>query len=119
MKRWFVLISAIVFLASCKKCVECEVRLKESQTVVGTVDEFCGTKKQIEEKEDALSSDYYCVSCAVQTGFGTVTSGVLCGERAYIDSIENAYRTGALASGNSYNCTYYRDTVNVTCLLKQ
>jgi hypothetical protein len=99
--------------------VECEVRLKESQTVVGTVDEFCGTKKQVEEKEEALATDYYCINCNVTTGFGTVSSGIVCGERTFIDSVENAYRTGALANGNPYDCTYYRDTVNVTCLLKQ
>lgn len=95
------------------------MRLKESQTVIGTVDEYCGTKKQVEEKDDALASDFYCISCSVLTGFGTVTSGVLCGERSYIDSVENAYRTGAQAGGNQYDCVYYRDTVNVTCLLKQ
>lgn len=113
-----ILVVAAVF-AGCTKCVECEVRLKESQNVIGSVDEFCGTDKKVEEEENRLRADYTCIECSVNTGIGTAHSGVLCGNREYTDSIEASWDAGAADIGTSANCVYYRDTANVTCVLKQ
>lgn len=113
------LLTLVFALNACTKCVECEVKLKQSQDVIGYVDEFCGTDKKVEEEEERLRSDYYCIKCTVNTGLGQATSGVQCGERTYIDSIEASWRSGANQIGTSANCVYYRDTANVTCVLKQ
>ncbi len=105
-------------LFGCQKCVECEIRLKESQEVIGYVDEFCGTDKKVEEEQERLYADYTCIECTVNTGLGPASSGVNCGDRAYTDSIEADWRQGASELGTTANCRYYRDTVNVACLLK-
>lgn len=118
-KRFLILFVLPLGLGACTKCVECEVKLKESQEVIGYVDEFCGTDKKVEAEEERLNSDYYCIKCTVNTGLGQASSGVQCGERAYIDSIETAWEEGANDIGTSANCIYYRDTANVTCVLKQ
>ncbi len=107
----------IVFFG-CKKCVECEIKLKESQQVLGYVDEFCGTDKKVKAEEERLLADYTCVECIVNTGLGPATSGIQCGDRLFTDSLEADWRRGAFDLGTTANCTYYRDTVNVTCLLK-
>jgi hypothetical protein len=114
----FLFVLVIAF-AGCTKCVECEVKLKESQDVIGAVDEFCGTNKKVEEEEERLLAEYTCIECVVNTGLGTATSGVLCGDRAFTDSIEADYEAGALQIGTTAQCTYYRDTANVVCVLKQ
>ncbi|MCF8276854.1 MAG: hypothetical protein K9J17_08980 [Flavobacteriales bacterium] len=108
-----------ILLAGCSKCVECEVKLKQSQEVVGYVDEYCGTNKEIKGKEDQLSADHTCIECIVVTGFGPTTSGVNCGDREFTDSLESAWKQGAFDIGTTASCTYYRDTVDVTCVLKQ
>ncbi|MCB9187005.1 MAG: hypothetical protein H6601_09690 [Flavobacteriales bacterium] len=113
-----ILLVATCFFG-CKKCVECEVRLKQSQTVIGSVDEFCGTDKKVEEEEDRLRADYTCIECSVNTGAGNAYSGVLCGDRAFTDSIKASWDAGAADIGTSAQCIYHRDTANVTCVLKQ
>lgn len=119
MMRLLVFLLVVVFiLPSCRKCVECEIRLKESPDVIGYVDEFCGTNKKVEEEEDRLRADYTCIKCSVNTGLGTANSGIQCGDRAYTDSIESAWDAGAFEAGTTANCVYYRDTANVTCVLK-
>jgi hypothetical protein len=106
-------------LSSCTKCVECTVSLKESPEVIGYVDEFCGTDKKVEEEENRLLADYTCISCSVNTGAGVAQSGVLCGDRAFTDSVEADWDEGALAIGTNAQCIYYRDTAKVACVLKQ
>ena len=119
MKHFLLFVLSLpVVLASCTKCVECEIKLKESQTIVGYVDEFCGTSKKVEEEEERLRNDYNCVECSVLTPSGTVNSGVHCGDRAYTDSIEYGWEEAAFDIGANADCIYYRDTANVTCLLK-
>ena len=59
-----LLIVPLVF-AGCKKCVECEIRLKQSQDVIGFVDEFCGNDKKVEEEEQRLRADYNCIECCL------------------------------------------------------
>jgi hypothetical protein len=113
------LLSITILFTSCRKCVECEIRLKESPEVIGYVDEFCGTDKKVEEEEDRLRSDYTCIECTVNTGLGNANSGIHCGDRAFTDSIEADWEAGALQIGTTANCVYYRDTANVTCVLKQ
>lgn len=113
------ILASVVLLNSCKKCVECEIRLKQSQDVIGRIDEFCGTDKKVEEEENRLRADYNCIRCTVNTGLGTADSGVLCGDRAYTDSVEDNWEEGAQESGYFATCVYYRDTANVTCVLKQ
>lgn len=114
-----IFLIASVVLSGCTKCVECEIRLKQSQDVIGYVDEFCGTNKKVEEEEERLLADYTCVECSVNTGLGTTTSGVHCGDREFTDSLERAWDEAGFAIGQDANCVYYRDTANVTCLLKQ
>lgn len=107
-----------ILLTGCTKCVECEVKLKESQDVIGFVDEFCGTNKKVAAEEDRLRDDYTCIECTVLTGFGPINSGVNCGDRAYTDSIESGWEQAAFDLGQTADCIYYRDTANVTCVLK-
>ena len=104
-------------LGACKKCVECEIRLKESQDVIGFVDEYCGTNKQVKEEQDRLRADYTCIECSVTTGLGQATSGLHCGDRTFTDSLEAAWDAGVFDLGTTANCIYYRDTVNVACVL--
>lgn len=106
-------------LTACTKCVECEVKLKESSDVIGRIDEFCGTDKKVEEEEERLRQNYTCIECSVNTGLGNANSGVVCGDRAFTDSVEAAWDAGALEIGTSANCIYYRDTADVRCVLKQ
>ena len=112
-------VSIILFLvvatafSSCTKCVECEIRLKQSQDVIGFVDEFCGTDKKVEEEENRLRAEYKCIECEANSGFGPVNSGVFCGDGAYVDSIEQAWEGGSTTA----TCFVYRDTANVTCVL--
>jgi hypothetical protein len=108
-----------VTLSACTKCVECEIRLKQSQDIIGTLDEFCGTDKKVEEEETRLRAEYNCIECYVNTGIGTANSGVLCGDMAFTDSVETSWETGAQESGYFATCITYRDTANVTCVLKQ
>ncbi len=112
----FLVLSFLI--SGCTKCVECEVKLKESQDIIGYVDEFCGTDKKVEAEEERLRSDYTCVECNVTTGFGPTSSGVLCGNREYTDSIQAEWDAGAFILGTTANCIYYRDTANVICVLK-
>lgn len=118
MKFRFLSILVIPFLiAGCTKCVECEIKLKESQTVLGNVDEFCGTSKKVSAEEDRLRADYTCIECVVVTQSGPVNSGVQCGDRAFTDSIQAGWDQAAFDIGTDADCTYHRDTVNVTCVL--
>ncbi|MCF8460147.1 MAG: hypothetical protein K9G46_05440 [Flavobacteriales bacterium] len=117
-KPALILLFVPTLLFGCKKCVECEIKLKESQDEIGHVDEFCGTNKKVEEEEERLHADYTCLECVVNTGLGEATSGVQCGNRAFTDSVEADWKQGAFDLGTTANCTYYRDTVNVTCVLK-
>ena len=120
MRRTIPLFLTVAFaIGGCTKCVECEVRLKESQEVIGFVDEFCGTDKKVSTEEERLREDYTCIECTVITGFGPTSSGVNCGDRAYTDSIEDSWEQGASEIGTSADCVYYRDTAYVTCVLKQ
>lgn len=114
-----IALAVAILFAGCRKCVECEVRLKESPDVIGYVDEFCGTDKKVVEEEERLRSDYTCIECTVNTGFGNTSSGVHCGDRAFTDSIEEGWESGAADIGTVADCVYYRDTANVTCVLKQ
>jgi hypothetical protein len=118
MKKIFLFLVVPLLFAGCKKCVECEIRLKESQHVIGFVDEFCGDDKKVEEEEERLRADYNCIECSVQTGIGTANSGIQCGDRAFTDSLENDWDNGAAEIGTDANCIYYRDTANVICVLK-
>lgn len=113
-----VILIAIV-MSGCTKCVQCEIELKEAFVIVTTIDEFCGTTDDIEAEEDRLiSEEYACIECIVNTAFGQSTSGFLCGDRSYTDSVENDWRTGAMQGGLFHNCTFYRDTLEVACVLK-
>jgi hypothetical protein len=119
MERLIPIALIALLMSGCTKCVQCEIELKEAFVIVKTIDEFCGTTNDIEEEENRLiSEEYSCVKCIVNTAFGQSTSGFLCGDRAYTDSVENDWRTGAMQAGLFHNCTFYRDTLEVTCVLK-
>lgn len=115
--RLFSFLVIPFIIAGCTKCVECEIKLKESQTVLENIDEFCGTDKKVSAEEDRLRADYTCIECMVQTQSGPVNSGVVCGDRAYTDSVQVVWDQAAFDIGTSAECTYYRDTVNVICVL--
>jgi hypothetical protein len=118
--RFLLLLLAPALFAGCTKCVQCEIELKEAYLNVATIDEYCGTSDDIEEEENRLLIEQYsCIVCEVNTAFGLSTSGFLCGDRNFTDSVEDAWRTGAQQSGLFHNCTFYRDTLEVTCVLKQ
>jgi len=104
--------------SSCKKCVQCEIRLKESQEVIGFIDEFCGNDKKVEEEQERLRAEYSCVDCTIETTFGPVSTGIHCGNRAFTDSIKSDANASATNLGTSTSCVLYRDTANVTCVLK-
>ncbi|MCF8373759.1 MAG: hypothetical protein K9H64_19210 [Bacteroidales bacterium] len=58
MKRLFILLCAAVFIlgfASCKKCTTCEIR-KLDGTVEASYDEFCGSKKDIDDFKKSLEA---------------------------------------------------------------
>lgn len=119
LSRVIWLLSAPLMMAGCTKCVQCEITLKEAFVTVANIDEYCGTGDDIEDEENRLVTDEYtCIECIVNTGFGQSTSGFHCGDRAFTDSLEDAWRTGAMEAGLSHNCTFYRDTLEVTCVLK-
>lgn len=117
-KLVFLTLGFALLLGSCKKCVECEIRLKQSQEVIDYIDEFCGSDKKVKEEEERLRADYTCIECSVQTGFGPTNSGIQCGNRAFTDSVERDWKNGAADIGTAANCIYYRDTTNVACVLK-
>ena len=119
MNKFLSLLIAPLLLAGCTKCVECEIKLKESQTVIGSVEEFCGTTKKVEGEEERLREEFTCIECNVFTGSGVVNSGVQCGDRSYTDSIQSGWQQAAFDIGTEANCIYYRDTANVICVLKQ
>lgn len=112
-----LLISPLAF-SGCKKCVECEVRLKQSQTIIGTVDEFCGNDTKIEAEENRLRTDHTCIECTVNLPTGPNSTGILCGDRAFTDQVQSDSEAGAAAIGTTSNCVFYRDTANVSCTLK-
>lgn len=114
---FLILILAFAF-SSCKKCVQCEAKLKQSQQVLTHIDEFCGNKKDIEAEEARLNEENTCIKCVVNTGFGPTDSGIICGDRAFTDSVETSWDEAAASIGTSASCIYYRDTVNVACVLK-
>lgn len=114
-----IFLVGVGLFSGCKKCVECEVRLKKSSDVIGYVDKFCGTDKKVEEEEDRLNAEYTCIECIVQTAQGPQSSGILCGSREFTDSVEASNKAGAAQIGAFVNCAYNRDTTIVRCVLKQ
>jgi len=116
----FLLAVAVAMLASgCTKCVTCEVTLKEAFLKVATITEYCGTESDIEDEERRLETEEYaCIECRVNTNLGQASSGFVCGNRAFTDSVDDAWREGAMAAGLQHNCTYYRDTLDVVCVLR-
>ncbi|MFT4544933.1 MAG: hypothetical protein ACI9UR_000293 [Bacteroidia bacterium] len=120
MKRQLLLFLIVpLLLAGCTKCVECEVKLKQSQDIIATVEEFCGSTKKVEGEEERLRADYTCIECNVLTNSGVVNSDIECGDRSFTDSIQAGWEQAAFDIGREANCIYYRDTANVTCVLKQ
>lgn len=114
----YLLTLLLLAMAGCKKCVECDIDLKQAFVTVAEVD-FCGTSGKIEEEEERLlNSEYACVECVANTSFGSVSSGFHCGNRVFTDSLEDDWRNGGMETGHTVNCTYYRDTLEVICLLK-
>ena len=109
----------VLGISGCTKCVQCEVELKEGFLNVASIEEYCGTSDDIEAEEERLTGEEYaCIECVVNTQLGQSTSGFLCGNRAFTDSVDDAWRAGALEGGYQHNCTYFRDTLEVICILK-
>ncbi|MCF8258968.1 MAG: hypothetical protein K9J06_15545 [Flavobacteriales bacterium] len=120
MVRILPLLLLPILMVGCTKCVQCDIELKEAFVNIATIDEYCGTSDDVEEEELRLvNEEFSCIECVVNTAFGQSSSGFLCGDRAYTDSVENDWRTGAMEAGLFHNCTFYRDTLEVTCVLKQ
>jgi len=121
MLRTLLLVSASALLfGGCRQCVECTIDLKEAHQRVATIDEYCGTKGDVEaERRRLTESEYACIRCVVNGAFGQTNSGFHCGDRAFVDSLELAWRTGAMEAGLQHNCTYWRDTLEARCILIQ
>lgn len=119
-RNLFILALAVAMAATgCTKCVTCDIKLKEGFLHVATIDEYCGTDNDIENEEQRLAGDEYsCIECRVNTSMGQATSGFVCGNRAFTDSVNDDWRDGAMEVGLQHNCTYYRDTLEVVCILK-
>lgn len=71
MKKCFSLLAilffALLIFASCKKCSQCVAKDKVTNNQVNSSDEFCGSKKEITEKEDAYKDAWgtiYDVQCS-------------------------------------------------------
>ena len=75
--------------------------------------------KQVEAEEERLLDDHTCIECIIITGFGPTTSGVHCGDRDLTDSIQADWDAGAFDLGTTAECTYFRDTAKVICVLNQ
>jgi nitrogenase subunit NifH len=121
MLRSLLLFSIVVLVfAGCRQCVECTIDLKEAYERVDTIDEYCGTKGDVEdERRRLIESEYACIQCVVNGAFGQTNSGFHCGDRRFVDSLELAWRTGAMEAGLLHNCTYWRDTLEARCVLVQ
>lgn len=113
-----LLLIPALLMAGCTKCVTCSIDLKQGNLHVATIDEFCGTEDDIEEEEDRLLDDEYtCISCTAYANTGPLVSGFHCGNRVFIDSINDTWRDGALGAGYQYVCDRNRDTLDVVCVL--
>lgn len=117
MRILLILTTITLLAAACTKCVECDIKLKEGFLHVATIDEFCGTSDDVEEEEQRLADEHSCIVCTVNTTLGPTSSGFLCGDRAFTDSVNDTWRNGAFAGGYSHQCVYYRDTLEVVCTL--
>jgi hypothetical protein len=116
----FVFLASMPFIfGGCTKCVTCDIDLKQGFLNVATIDEYCGTSDDIDEEENRLiQEEYACIECIVNTSFGQSSSGFLCGDRNFTDSVNDTWRDGAVQAGLQYDCVYYRDTLEVVCILK-
>lgn len=115
---WAMLAIALTTFSSCKKCQTCDVREIGAINALASDIEICGTDDDLESKQRDIKDNYGCIECVVNTSFGPTTTGYLCGDRTFTDSIEAAVRTGAITAGFNYNCNLYRDTLQITCILK-
>ncbi|MDP6909040.1 MAG: hypothetical protein QF371_06015, partial [Flavobacteriales bacterium] len=105
MLRFLCFLVITILISGCTKCVECEIKLKESQDIIGYVDEFCGTDKKVEAEEDRLRSDYTCIECIVHhPAFGPTPTGIYCGDRSITDSVHSASNESALNLGTTADC---------------
>lgn len=117
-KAIFLSLACAAIFPSCRQCVQCTIDLKEAHLRVATIDEYCGTKGDVEdEKRRLVKDDYACIRCVVNGAFGQTNSGFHCGNREFVDSLELAWRSGAMEAGLQHNCTYWRDTLEATCIL--
>jgi len=110
--------ASLTGLTSCSHCELCEIKQKETSLLILTDYEICGTNDELDETKAALDNDYNCIECIVNTPSGPASAGYHCGERAFTDSLEAAVRNGAISAGYSYDCAFFRDTLEVICILK-
>jgi hypothetical protein len=113
-----LLFAALSALTACSHCELCEIKQKETALVVLTDHEICGTNDALDDEKSALDDNYNCIECIVNTTSGPASSGYHCGDRTFTDSLEAAVRNGALAAGYTYDCAFFRDTLEVICVLK-
>jgi len=117
-RPFFLSVAVMLVSSGCRQCVQCTIDLKEAHQRVATIDEYCGTKGDVEdEKRRLIEKEYACIKCVVNGAFGQTNSGFHCGDRAFVDSIEGSWRAGAMEAGLSHYCTFWRDTLEATCIL--
>lgn len=109
---------ALSAISACSHCELCEIKQKETALVVLSDHEICGTKDALDDEKASLDDNYNCIECIVNTTSGPASTGYHCGDRAFTDSLETAVRNGATAAGYTYDCTFFRDTLEVICVLK-
>lgn len=114
---YYVLVCSLVFgVSACKKrCVDCDIEREDNLDLIAVVGGFCGTEDDLDLNEQQLAIEYQCINCVVQTSFGPIETGMLCGDQAYRDSVEEAFVEPALEQGLIADCALFGDTLTVTC----
>ncbi|MFT4526832.1 MAG: hypothetical protein ACI85F_003012 [Bacteroidia bacterium] len=110
----------IGFGSGCKdSCIDCTIEHFLDLSVIAEVKDICGDDDELATEESNLSVDYRCVQCVVFLTTGNYDTGILCGTRAFTDSVEDSNAEGAIQVNTAYACEFFSDTLIITCHLSQ
>lgn len=112
-----VLSLIVIGLSSgCKdRCIDCTIEHFLDLSIIAEVNDICGDDDELAVEEANLSVDYRCVQCVVFLTTGNHDTGILCGSRAYTDSVEASNAEGATQVNAAYACEFMSDTLIITC----
>ncbi|MFT4680434.1 MAG: hypothetical protein ACI9FU_001512 [Granulosicoccus sp.] len=106
----------IGFGSGCKdSCIDCTIEHFEALRVIELVEDICGDDSELDQAEANLYTEYRCIQCKVFLNTGEQDTGILCGSRAYTDSIGESNEHGALQVNAPYTCEIFSDTLIITC----